>query len=121
MSSDGIASVDTYNIALKDLLKRARHVKPGSGIEPALSASDFDGGIEAIGKLSEKSFIANNQAHYAAIETACRNIFYDLLVSLFLGLLSEHCVNSSRLLLRLMNLALVKYGIYLMSSQFYQI
>lgn len=83
MSSDGIASVQTYSVAIKSLLDRARNVKVNPGIEPALNALDFAGDIEDIGKLSNGSFLANNQAHYAAIETACRNIFYDLLVSGF--------------------------------------
>lgn len=80
MSSHGITSVDTYSVAIRKLLDRARDLKVISGIEPALSVSDFAGGIEEIGKLSNGSFISNSQAHYAAIETACRNIFYDLLV-----------------------------------------
>ena len=80
MSGDGIASVQTYSVAIKNLLDKAREVKVSPGIEPALNASDFAGDIEEIGKLSNGSFLANSQAHYAAIETACRNIFYDLLV-----------------------------------------
>lgn len=83
MSSHGIASVDTYSAAMKNLLDRARCLKMEPGIEPPLSASDFAGEVEEIGKLSGGSFIANSQAHYAAIETACRNIFYDLLVRPF--------------------------------------
>lgn len=73
--------MDTYAAAIVELLDRARVVKPNTHIEPALTASDFGGGIEEIGQLSNDSFVANSQAHYAAIETACRNIFYDLLVS----------------------------------------
>lgn len=78
MSSVGISSVETYTTELRKLLARAKTVKANGGIEPALTASNLEGGIEHIGKLS--GFTANNQAHYAAIETACRNIFYDLLV-----------------------------------------
>lgn len=80
MSSHGIASVQTYSLAFNNLLDRARNVKVNPSIEPALNASDFAGDIEEIGKLSNGSFLANSQAHYAAIETACRNIFYGLLV-----------------------------------------
>lgn len=86
MSSDGIASVHSCSVAIKNLLDRARDVKVNPSIEPALNASDLAEGIEEIGKLSNGSFIANSQAHYAAIETACRNIFYDLLVRTFLFL-----------------------------------
>lgn len=80
MSSVGIASVDTYSRAIEKLLDRARQIKPQNGSEPALTATDFGGIIEEVEELSNKSFITNSQAHYAAIETACRNIFYDLLV-----------------------------------------
>ena len=113
MSSHGIASVDTYSTAIKNLLDRARDLKPTLGIEPALSASDFAGGIEEIGKLSDGPFIANSQAHYAAIETACRNIFYDLLVRPLLVLNSLRLTNRLRRRLRLMNWNLVRCGIYL--------
>lgn len=80
MSSDGISSVDTYSRAIEKLLEKARQIKPHNGSEPALVATDFGGLIEEVGELSNKCFITNSQAHYAAIETACRNIFYDLLV-----------------------------------------
>ena len=78
MSSVGISSVEAYTTELRELLAQANIVKASGGIEPALTASHFKGGIENIGKLS--GFTAHSQAHYAAIETACRNIFYDLLV-----------------------------------------
>lgn len=80
MSSDGIASVDAYSRAIEKLLNRACQIKPQNGSEPALIATDFGGIFEEVEELSQKSFITNSQAHYAAIETACRNIFYDLLV-----------------------------------------
>ena len=80
MSSKGIASVDSYAHAIEKLLERAHQIKPQNGPEPALSAADFGEMIEEIGKLSNNSFISNSQAHYAAIETACRNTFYNLLV-----------------------------------------
>lgn len=80
MSSDGIASVDTYSRAIENLLEKARQIKPHNGSEPALTAADFGGMIEEVGDLSNRFFLTNSQAHYAAIETACRNIFYDLLV-----------------------------------------
>lgn len=73
--------MDTYTTAISSLLDTARNVKPDKHIEPALTVSDFGGGIEEIGNLSNGSFTGSNQAHYAAIETACRNIFYNLLVS----------------------------------------
>lgn len=121
MSSDGIASVHTYSVAISNLLDKARHVKVNPIIEPALNASDFAGGIEDIGKLSDGSFLANGQAHYAAIETACRNIFYDLLVRRFLFLLELENTEILRPRRRLTNQLSARYGIYLISFPFYLI
>ena len=78
MSSAGIASVNDFTAIFKRLLTSARSVKPDGGVEPALTTPDFRGAIEEIGL---KSRGATNR-EYAAIETACRNIFYDLLVRL---------------------------------------
>ena len=80
MSSDGISPVEAYTAELRKLLSRAHHVKAREGIDPALAASDLEGGTEDLGNVSKIGNSANNQAHYAAIETACRNLFYDLLV-----------------------------------------
>ena len=78
MCSVGIESVNDFTASFKRLLARARDVKPNGGIEPALTTADFEGEIEALGQKSQG---APNR-EYAAIETACRNIFYDLLVGL---------------------------------------
>ena len=78
MCSAGIESVNDFTASFKRLLASARDVKPDGGIEPALTTADFEGEIEAIGQRSQG---APNR-DYAAIETACRNIFYDLLVRL---------------------------------------
>ena len=76
MCSAGIESVNDFTASFKRLLASARDVKPNGDIEPALTTADFEGEIKAIG---QKSHGAPNR-EYAAIETACRNIFYDLLV-----------------------------------------
>ena len=81
MCSAGIESVNDFTASFKRLLASARDVKPNGGIEPALTTADFEGEIEAIGQKSQG---APNR-EYAAIETACRNIFYDLLVRLRIG------------------------------------
>ena len=77
MSSAGVSSVDNFTIAIKGLLAEAQGVKPDGGVEPALTTQDFRAGIEEIGKRNGAS-----SRDYAAIETACRNIFYALLVRL---------------------------------------
>ena len=76
----GIASVDGYTAAVQDLLQRAREIKQHADIEPALKLSDFQGAIEGISGSAQPSVSDRTPAHYAAIETALRDIFYDLLV-----------------------------------------
>ena len=80
MSGHAIVSVDACSVAIKKMLDKARNTKVDLSIEPALSLSDLSTYIEGIEKLSSGSFTAGSQAHFAAIETACRNIFYGLLV-----------------------------------------
>lgn len=77
MSSAGVSSVDNFTNAFRALLAKAQEIKPNGGVEPALTAQDFVGGVEEIGK---QNGVSNKD--YAAIETACRNIFYALLVRL---------------------------------------
>ncbi|KAL8816190.1 MAG: hypothetical protein Q9223_004763, partial [Gallowayella weberi] len=81
MSSVGIASVDAFTTSLKKLLERSNELKPKGGIEPALTATSFNGDVETITQRAEGGLAANAQDHYAALETACRNIFYDQLAS----------------------------------------
>lgn len=80
MSSPGIASVDACSLAIKKMLDKACDTKVDLSIEPALGSSDLSTYAEGIGKLLGGSFTAGSQAHFAAVETACRNIFYGLLV-----------------------------------------
>ncbi|KAL8715036.1 MAG: hypothetical protein Q9220_000993 [cf. Caloplaca sp. 1 TL-2023] len=81
MSTTPLTSVDTLTTALKDLLSRSKEVKPDGGIEPALTSISFNGGVEKITRHVTHGIAPNAQDHYAALETACRNIFYDLLAS----------------------------------------
>lgn len=76
MSSAGVASVSEYISTLLNLLSNAHEFKPNGDIEPALNAQDLGNGI---GELSQLSTSLGSRS-YAAIETACRSIFYDLLV-----------------------------------------
>ena len=77
MSGTEVSSVESFTNVIRGLLAKAQEVKPNGGVEPALAAHDFDAGIEEIGKPNRAS-----NRDYAAIETACRNIFYALLVRL---------------------------------------
>ena len=77
MSSAGVQSVDGYTSSIKKLLAKAREIKPEGGVEPVLTTQDFGKGLD---EIKERSQGPSNR-NYAAIETACRNIFYDLLAS----------------------------------------
>lgn len=77
MSSAGVASADECTNVIKKLLFKANDVKPDGAIEPALTVSSCRGEFEEIQKLSQ----GGSNRSYAAIETACRNIFYNLLAS----------------------------------------
>ena len=77
MSSTGVNSVDDFTKKIKNFLAKAQEIKPNGGVEPALTTQDLEGGIEEFSKQDTAS-----NKDYAAIETACRNIFYALLVSL---------------------------------------
>ncbi|KAI4159396.1 MAG: hypothetical protein L6R39_000374 [Caloplaca ligustica] len=81
MSSAGVGSVDTFTECLTELLNRSKRIKPSGEIEPALTSTSFDGHVERITKRVEHGTSVNTQDHYAALETACRNIFYNLLAS----------------------------------------
>ena len=77
MSGVSVSSVENSTTAIRGLLAKSQEVKPDGGVEPALTTQDFEGDIEQIGKRC-----AASNRDYAAIETACRNIFYALLVRL---------------------------------------
>ncbi|KAL8674132.1 MAG: hypothetical protein Q9168_001469 [Polycauliona sp. 1 TL-2023] len=81
MSSAGIRSVDALTESLRDLLQRSNKLKPDGGIEPVLTSTSFSGDVESIIRRAEGGITVNAQDQYAALETACRNIFYDLLAS----------------------------------------
>lgn len=81
MSSVGIGAVESFTESLKELLERSRSIKPSGGIEPALTSASFNGDAERISKKFEGAVPVHVQDHYAALETACRDIFYHLLAS----------------------------------------
>ncbi|KAI4202114.1 MAG: hypothetical protein LQ350_002781 [Teloschistes chrysophthalmus] len=81
MAHLSILSVDRLTALLKELLARAKGFKPDGRIEPALTAASFQGDVEILTKQAEGGVTVNPQDHYAALETACRNIFYELLAS----------------------------------------
>ena len=83
MSSAGVSSVDDFTTRIRNLLAKAQEFKPDGGVDPALTVKELGGDIEEFGKQD-----AVSNKDYAAIETACRNIFYALLVRLSMELRS---------------------------------
>ena len=73
-------SVETYASSIQSWLRKAQHVKHQSSIEPALPISGFDEQVQDIARIREHGSANSQQVHYAAIETAIRNMFYDILV-----------------------------------------
>ena len=83
MSSAGLSSVDDFATRIRNLLAKAQEFKPDGGVDPALTTKELGGDIEEFGKRDPVS-----NKDYAAIETACRDIFYSLLVRLSMELRS---------------------------------
>ena len=75
---ENVRCVQRYREAIIPLLAKARVTKPLGHIEPALNPQDFHDGIHQLESLQQETGI---QA-FAGIETACRDIFYRLLVGL---------------------------------------
>ena len=83
MSGEDVRAVKVYRKLVQDLLDKSAQVKRDSIIEPPLTDADLGDAIHQIqqgqdGVLKEQG----QQAHYAVVETAFREKFYNLLVSL---------------------------------------
>lgn len=75
-----VESVKAYRKLVHDLLAKATEAKPDKQIEPPLTEADLG---DAIWQIPVDEGLLNahgQQAHYAAVETAFREKFYDLLV-----------------------------------------
>ena len=75
-----LSSVDTFTQILKDLLRKAGHIRFEGEIVQPLEKQHFGNRIDHIGKAAGNGLVPTLQAQYAAIETASRNILYDLIV-----------------------------------------
>lgn len=78
-----ISSVDTFTEALRGLLSMASEVGHNGQITRPLDKSHFGDRINHIGETFGKRTVPTLQAQYAAIETASRNILYELIVGKF--------------------------------------
>jgi THO complex subunit 1 len=83
MADADVESVKLYRGLVRDLLAKAAEVKPGNHVEPPLTDADLGGSIWRIPRPEGDTEVEQNQqASYAAVETAFREKFYELLVSL---------------------------------------
>ena len=75
-----VPSVGTFTKAFKDLLLKASEVQDDRHINQPLDKNLFGDRIDHFWEISGKRIVPTLQAQYAAIETASRNILYDLIV-----------------------------------------
>ena len=89
MSITEFDPVEEYSTTINDALAQARESKPFGQIDPPLASEIVEECLENVADISrgDELELINLKASYAAIETACRDIFYDLLVCHCLSLL----------------------------------
>lgn len=76
-------AVEVFKGLLREILDRARTIKHGDSIEPALAKSDFKDLFQRMDSSDNlvKSTETKRSTRYAVIETAVRDIFNISLVS----------------------------------------
>ncbi|KAK2760196.1 hypothetical protein FQN54_002263 [Arachnomyces sp. PD_36] len=82
MAGEEIQSVQSYRFLARELLEKAAEAKQDLDIEPPLTDADLGETLWRVQKI--KDGVAggkNQQAQYAAVETAFREKFYDLLAT----------------------------------------
>ena len=79
MASHGVEAVAAFAVTLKDMLREAGSAK-GTDIEPPLTRSGLKGLDQRIPSFATMPLDPKRQPQYAAVETAVRDIFNDLLV-----------------------------------------
>lgn len=81
MSDSGPGPVVEYSSSIQAALAEARTAKPLGTIDPALVSQDIHEVVERIRAVGSQGDQVPRDARkdYAAIETACRDIFYKLL------------------------------------------
>ena len=83
MARNDFKPVEEYSNSLQAALAEARGAKPLGSIDPPLGPQEIHDITERIQLIGREGTITLKDARkdYAAIETACRDIFYNLLVS----------------------------------------
>ena len=84
MAGNLVQAVDVFGEILNGLLQRAEEVKQADTVEPPLSKVDFEDILERLETIffSSAKTIEQRKQKHAAIDTAIRNKFNELLVSL---------------------------------------
>ena len=83
MSTAEIDSVAHYSHVIRGLLQTAQRIKPARTIEPALTYADVAEEAQNSIKSDDENALSSSQStKHAAVETAFRNVFYDLIVRL---------------------------------------
>lgn len=81
MEGANIQSVQSYRTLVRELLQKAAESKQDLDIEPPLTETDLGDTLSPVQKIREEvAGGQNQQAQYAAVETAFREKFYNLLV-----------------------------------------
>ena len=76
-----LSSVETFTQSLKSLIHQARIVGPHGEIGQPLERRNFGDRVDQIGEAPSTKVGVSTPPQYAAIETAARDILYDLIVS----------------------------------------
>jgi hypothetical protein len=79
-TEDSVASIPAYRDMVDELLDFAATLKSEQAIEPPLPSSELSERIRLIWEGDSLPVKATKNAHYAAIETAFRDKFYDFIV-----------------------------------------
>lgn len=81
MGGKDVGAVKVYGDVIRSLLEKAAAIKNAPSIEPPVTEANLGGVIKRVlaGDYGV-SVGVNQQTQYAAVETAFREIFYDLLV-----------------------------------------
>jgi THO complex subunit 1 len=89
MAGHVVQAVEAFGELLKELLRRAEEVKQATTVEPPLSKSDFEDILERVEAafFSSAETLEQRKQRHAAIDTAIRDKFNELLVSLHLRIL----------------------------------
>ena len=81
MSIGNTPLVTAYTTAIQKLLQQSRGLEHKPSIDVLLSTSQLKDGSRDVADIRASQNPGNQQAHYAAIETAFRSIFSSLIVS----------------------------------------